>query len=54
MTHSPDDLVQRKLCHCWWSRFCIDWWRKDSFDYIWSSTTGDRHEFNELKPKLKI
>jgi preprotein translocase subunit SecA len=22
--------------------------------YFWSSTTGDRHEFNELKPKLKI
>jgi preprotein translocase subunit SecA len=40
MTHSPDDLVQRKHNYAIVDEVdsVID--DKDSFDYIWSSTTG--------------
>jgi preprotein translocase subunit SecA len=49
MTHSPDDLVQRKHITIVdeVDSVLIDDAR--TFDYIWSSTTGDRHEFNERK-----
>jgi preprotein translocase subunit SecA len=56
MTHSPDDLVQRK------HNYAI----VDEVDSVLIDDArtpliisgpvpqGDRHEFNELKPKLKI
>jgi preprotein translocase subunit SecA len=53
MTHSPDDLVQRKHNYAIVDEVDSVLIDARTIDYIWSSTTGDRHEFNELKPKLK-
>jgi preprotein translocase subunit SecA len=55
MTHSPDDLVQRKHNYAIVDEVdsvLID----DARPLIISGPVpqGDRHEFNELKPKLKI
>jgi preprotein translocase subunit SecA len=54
MTHSPDDLVQRK--HNYAIVDEVDSVLIDDANLIISGPVpqGDRHEFNELKPKLKI
>jgi preprotein translocase subunit SecA len=53
MAHLPEDFRETQLCHCRWVDSVLIDDARTPLIISGPVPQGDRHEFNELKPKLK-